>query len=43
LAGSGKLSRWDSLALVRSKPQIPLGILSVLSLRLREFEEQVWR
>jgi CRP/FNR family cyclic AMP-dependent transcriptional regulator len=37
------LSRWDFLALVRSKPEVALGILPVLSLRLREFEEQVWR
>lgn len=35
------LARWDFLALVRSSPEVALGILPVLSRRLRECEEQL--
>jgi len=35
------LVRWDFLALVRTSPEVALGILPVLSRRLRECEEQL--
>jgi CRP-like cAMP-binding protein len=35
------LARWDLLALIRTSPEVALGILPVLSRRLRECEEQL--
>lgn len=35
------LVRWDFMALIRSRPEVALAILPVLSRRLRECEEQL--
>ncbi len=35
------LARWDFLGLVRSRPEVALAILPVLSRRLRECEDQL--
>ena len=35
------LARWDLLALIRTSPEVALGILPVLSRRLRECEDQL--
>jgi len=35
------LARWDLLALIRTSPEVALGILPVLSRRLRDCEEQL--
>jgi len=35
------LARWDLLALIRTSPEVALGILPVLSRRLRDCEDQL--
>lgn len=35
------LARWDLLALIRTSPEVALGILPVLSRRLRECEDKL--
>jgi CRP/FNR family cyclic AMP-dependent transcriptional regulator len=35
------LARWDLLALIKTNPEVALGILPVLSRRLRECEDQL--